>query len=78
MASNFNSIKVQLKLSIGYSVANREDEVLLSDYISEDEWNKLNLFEKDEFLENEILNEWANDFIEKSVWVDTAKDSKND
>lgn len=78
MASNFNSIKVQLKLSIGYPVANREDEVLLSDYISEDEWNKLNLFEKDEFLENEILNEWANDFIEKSVWVDTAKDSKND
>ncbi|QHJ84281.1 MAG: hypothetical protein [Bacteriophage sp.] len=37
-----------------------------NEYIDEDDWNKLNLFEKDEFLRNE-LNEWANDFIEISA-----------
>lgn len=64
---NFNEIKVKLKLSIGYPVADREESVFLHEYIDEYDWNKLNLFEKDEFLENEILYEWANDFIEKSA-----------
>lgn len=67
----FNEIKVKLKLSIGFPVADREESVFLHEYIDEDDWNKLNLFEKDEFLENEILYEWANDFIEQSAELDS-------
>ena len=63
--SKFNSIKVRLKLSIGFAIGNQEEDVLLSDYISEDEWNALGFFEKQEFVEKEILNEWANEYIEK-------------
>lgn len=70
--SNFNDLKVKMKLSIGL-VGEQEDEVLLSDYISENEWNKLNFFEKEQFLETEILAEWANDYIDKSVWVEEPK-----
>lgn len=67
--SEFNSIKVKLKLSIGFVVGNHEEEVLLSDYISEKEWNALGFFEKQEFVEKEILNEWANEYIEKCAEV---------
>ncbi|WEI17366.1 hypothetical protein PY247_12785 [Acinetobacter proteolyticus] len=70
--SNFNELKVKMKLSIGL-VGDQEDEVLLSDYISEDEWKKLSFFEKEEYLETEILAEWVNGYIEKSVWVEEAK-----
>ncbi|MCH7395196.1 hypothetical protein MMP66_13090 [Acinetobacter dispersus] len=70
--SNFNNLKVKMKLSIGL-VGDQEDEVLLSDYISEDEWKKLSFFEKEEYLETEILAEWANGYIEKSVWVEEPK-----
>ncbi|WP_151775969.1 DUF7167 family protein [Acinetobacter colistiniresistens] len=70
--SNFNQLKVKMKLSIGL-VGDQEDEVLLSDYISEDEWKKLSFLEKEEYLETEILAEWANGYIEKSVWVEEAK-----
>jgi len=70
--SNFNKLKVKMRLSIGL-VGEQEDEVLLSNYISENEWNKLNLFEKEEFLETEILAEWANDYIDKGVWVEEPK-----
>ncbi|MFK7014688.1 hypothetical protein Q4366_11115 [Acinetobacter baumannii] len=67
--SGFNSIKVRLKLSIGFVIGNQEEDVLLSDYISEDEWNALGFFEKQEFVEKEILNEWANEYIEKCAEV---------
>ncbi|EJB8496044.1 hypothetical protein MW349_002091 [Acinetobacter baumannii] len=67
--SEFNSIKVRLKLSIGFVIGNQEEDVLLSDYISEDEWNALGFFEKQEFVEKEILNEWANKYIEKCAEV---------
>lgn len=67
--SEFNSIKVRLKLSIGFVIENQEEDVLLSDYISEDEWNALGFFEKQEFVEKEILNEWANEYIEKCAEV---------
>lgn len=67
--SKFNSIKVRLKLSIGFAIGNQEEDVLLSDYISEDEWNALGFFEKQEFVEKEILNEWANEYIEKCAEV---------
>ncbi|QYC51385.1 hypothetical protein [Acinetobacter phage BUCT628] len=67
--SKFNSIKVRLKLSIGFAVGNHELEVLLSDYISEEEWNALGFFEKQSFVEEEILQEWANGYIEKSAEV---------
>ncbi|HAV5925740.1 TPA: hypothetical protein JI221_00685 [Acinetobacter baumannii] len=67
--SEFNSIKVRLKLSIGFVIGNQEEEVLLSDYISEDEWNALGFFEKQSFVEKEILQEWANGYIEKSAEV---------
>ncbi len=67
--SEFDSIKVRLKLSIGFVVGNHEEDVLLSDYISEAEWNALGFFEKQEFVEKEILNEWANEYIEKCAEV---------
>ncbi|MEF3812612.1 hypothetical protein [Acinetobacter baumannii] len=67
--SDFTSIKVRLKLSIGFVIGNQEEDVLLSDYISEDEWNVLGFFEKQEFVEKEILNEWANEYIEKCAEV---------
>lgn len=67
--SEFNSIKVRLKLSIGFAVGNHEDDVLLSDYISEEEWKALGFFEKQIFVEEEILQEWANGYIEKSAEV---------
>lgn len=67
--SGFNSIKVRLKLSIGFAVGNHELDVLLSEYISEEEWNGLGFFEKQSFVEEEILQEWANGYIEKSAEV---------
>ncbi|MBJ9578038.1 MULTISPECIES: DUF7167 family protein [Acinetobacter calcoaceticus/baumannii complex] len=67
--SEFNSIKVRLKLSIGFVIGNQQEDVLLSDYISEEEWNALGFFEKQEFVEKEILNEWANEYIEKCAEV---------
>ncbi|MDC5042598.1 hypothetical protein NRA10_10425 [Acinetobacter baumannii] len=67
--SEFNSIKVRLKLSIGFAVGNHELDVLLSEYISEEEWNALGFFEKQRFVEEEVLNEWANGYIEKSAEV---------
>jgi hypothetical protein len=67
--SEFSSIKVRLKLSIGFVVGNHEEDVLLSDYISEKEWKALGFFEKQEFVEKEILNEWANEYIEKCAEV---------
>ncbi|WP_149931630.1 DUF7167 family protein [Acinetobacter oleivorans] len=67
--SEFNSIKVRLKLSIGFVIGNQQEDVLLSDYISEAEWNALGFFEKQEFVEKEILNEWANEYIEKCAEV---------
>lgn len=63
----FNEITVNLRLSIGYSVAQQEETVYLHDYILEEEWGRLNLFEKDDFIHNEILNEWANVYIESSA-----------
>ena len=68
--TKFDEIKVKLHLSIGFPVANLEDVVFLHEYISEENWNKLDLSAKQEFLEEEILNEWANDYIEKSVYID--------
>ncbi|ENJ4686630.1 hypothetical protein [Acinetobacter baumannii] len=67
--SEFNSIKVRLKLSIGFVIGNQQEDVLLSDYISEEEWNALGFFEKQVFVEKEILNEWANEYIEKCAEV---------
>ena len=72
--SDFNKIKINLKLSIGYPVANREEEVFLNEYISEDEWNKLGFFEKEEFVEKEILREWAYDYIEMSAHIKEQPD----
>ena len=64
--TDFNQIKIKLKLSIGFPVANREEETFLSEHISEEEWNKLGFFEKEKFIEDEILKEWAHDYIEMS------------
>lgn len=68
--TDFNKIKIKLKLSIGFPVANREEETFLSEHISEEEWNKLGFFEKDEFIQNEILREWAYDYIEMSAHME--------
>lgn len=67
--SEFSKIKISLKLSIGFSVADREDETFLGEHISENEWKKLNLFEKEQFIEDEILKEWAHNYIEMSAQI---------
>lgn len=67
--TDFNKIKITLKLSIGFPVANREEETFLSEHISEEEWNKLGFFEKDEFIQKEILREWAYNYIEMSAHI---------
>ncbi|WP_308468980.1 DUF7167 family protein [Acinetobacter bereziniae] len=61
---DFNQIKVKLTLSIGFAVGKRKDEVYLHEYISEEEWNALGFFEKQAFIEEEILTEWANEYID--------------
>lgn len=66
--AEFNEIKVSLSLSIGL-VGGHEHTEILSDHISEKDWNAMNLFEREEFIESEILNEWANGYIEKSFEV---------
>lgn len=73
--TDFNKIKITLKLSIGFPVANHKEETFLSEHISEEEWNKLGFFEKDEFIQNEILREWAYDYIEMSAYIE---DKTND
>ena len=68
--AKFDELQVKLHLSIGFPVANHSDVVFLHEYIDEEDWNKLSFFAKQEFIEEEILNEWANDYIEKSAYVD--------
>ena len=62
--SKFNSIKIKLYLSIGLAGATRDDDVYLSDYISESEWNKLNETEKEKFLHEKILQEWLSGYLD--------------
>ena len=66
--AEFSEIKVNLSLSIGL-VGVHEHTEILGDHISEKDWNAMNLFEREEFIENEILNEWANGYIDKSFEV---------
>ncbi|WP_423854953.1 DUF7167 family protein [Acinetobacter guillouiae] len=66
---NFDQIKIKLKLTIGYPVANREEETFLHEHISEEEWKALGFFEKEKFIEDEILKEWAYGYIEMSSEV---------
>ena len=49
---NFDQIKIKLKLTIGYPVANREEETFLHEHISEEEWKALGFFEKEKFIED--------------------------
>lgn len=66
---DFNQIKIRLKLTIGFVIGNHEEDVLLSDYINEEEWSKLNIFEREDYIRDEILKEWANEYIEMSSEV---------
>ena len=75
--TDFNKIKITMKLSIGFPVADKEEEVFLNEHISEDEWNKLGFFEKDEFIQNEILREWAYGYIEMSAQVEEQPNDSN-
>lgn len=72
--AKFDEIKVELHLSIGFPVADHSDAVFLHEYISEEDWNKLSFFAKQEFIEEEILNDWANGYIEKSAYVDEGNE----
>lgn len=76
--NDFNEIKIKLKLTIGFPVANQEEETFLHEHISEDDWNKLGFFEKEKFIEDEILKEWAYSYIEMSSEImEQSHDSKN-
>ena len=68
--SDFSELKIKLHLSIGYAGANQEDEHNLSDYFDEDTWNSMSDLEKETEISN-IANEWSNNYIECSGWVDS-------
>lgn len=67
--SKFTELQVKLNLSIGFPGAEHNHFTFLHEHISEEAWNKLSFFAKQEFIEDEILNEWANDYIEKSAVI---------
>lgn len=66
----FKDIKVTLSVSTPNKIFVQEATVYLRQYISEEEWNKLNFFARQEFIEEEILNEWVDNYIEKSATVE--------
>lgn len=59
---NFNELKVNMNLSIGFVQDRRESEPL-SNFIDEDSWNKMNKLEMEQFI-NECIKDWAFNYIE--------------
>lgn len=48
----------KVTLSIGYSGANREDEINVTEEYEEDEWNEMTEDDQDK-----VLREWMNDLL---------------
>lgn len=59
----FKDIKVSVHLSIGLANADRNEEVNLCDYIEEDAWNKFSDEERENYITEELVKEWAYEYI---------------
>lgn len=66
--SNFDKIKIKLSFSCGF-ISKQEDEELLSDYWSEDEWNNLSEKEKDRWLDD-FYNDWKSNYEDGAAWLE--------
>lgn len=66
---SFESIKIKLHLSIGYSGANQSETEYLSEYWTEAEWNNLTKESKDQWLDDFCI-EWSNNYIDQSAWLE--------
>ena len=64
--SDFNKIKIKLSFGCGF-IHMQEDEELLSDYWSEDEWGNLSEEEKDRWLDD-FYNEWKSNYEDGAAW----------
>ena len=66
--SNFDKIKIKLSFGCGYT-HKQEDEELLSDYWSEDEWNSLSNIQKDRWLDDFWI-EWKCNYETGGAYLD--------
>lgn len=66
--SDFDKIKIKLSFSCGFT-SKQEDEELLSDYWSEDEWNNLSEKEKDRWLDD-FYNDWKSNYEDGAAWLE--------
>ena len=66
--SDFDKIKIKLSFSCGF-ISKQEDEELLCDYWSEDEWNNLSEKEKDRWLDD-FYNEWKSNYEDGAAWLE--------
>lgn len=60
----FKDIKIEVGLSIGFCTARRKELINLSDYINEKEWDSLDEDAKTAYIEDTLVKEWANEYIE--------------
>lgn len=56
-------------MSIGISNATQEDEYLLSDYVSEDEWLDMNAEERKKYLAERALD-WSENYLDLGASVE--------
>ena len=66
--SDFDKIKIKLSFSCGVA-SKQEDEWLLSDYWSEEEWNSSSEKEKDLWLDD-FYNDWKSNHEDGAVWLE--------
>ena len=66
--SDFNRIKIKLSFRCGFT-SKQEDEELLSDYWSEDDWNNLSDKEKDHWLDD-FYSEWKSNYEDGAAWLE--------
>lgn len=66
--SDFDKIKIKLSFGCGF-IYKQEDEELLSDHWSEDEWNSLSEKEKDRWLDD-FYREWKSNYEDGAAWLE--------
>ena len=66
--SDFDKIKIKLSFGCGF-VHEKEDERLLSDYWSEDDWNSLSDIKKEEWLD-EFYFDWKSNYESGGIWLE--------
>lgn len=68
MDKPFNEIMIKLTLGCGF-IHKREDEELLSDYWSEEDWDDLSAIKKEQWL-NEFWMDWKCNYESGGVWLE--------